>query len=80
MLETFRNELAQEQIEQEIVLIPSSFEIQKTVYGPIEAQVIVLAKFSYSNYLEIKQYIYYLQRQDGVWIVHDYEIRNLGTE
>ena len=80
MLEQFRQELRQAKIDQEISVIPSSFEIQKTSYDAAEGTVQVLEKFKYIDYTELKSYIYHLKKVDRFWIITDYEIKNLGTE
>jgi hypothetical protein len=80
MVEQFRQDLRQSRIDGDINVIPSSFVIQKTTYGPNEGTVQVLERFAYSDYTELKSYTYRLQRQDKYWIIVDYEIKNLGTE
>jgi hypothetical protein len=80
MLDQFRQELMQSRIEQDIGIIPSSFEIQKTSYDANQATVEVLERFKYPDYTELKQYTYLLKKVDRYWIIYDYEIRNLGTE
>ena len=80
MIDQFRQELMQSRIEQEISIIPTSFEVQKTSYSPSQATVVVLEKFKYPDYTELKQYTYLLKRSDRYWIIYDYEIKNLGTQ
>ena len=80
MIETFKEELRRTTIDQEISLIPTSFEIQKTTYSASEGTVMVREKFRYADYTEVKQYIYHLKKVDRFWIIGDYEIRNIGTE
>jgi len=80
MVERFRQELMQSRINQDIGIIPSSFEIQKTTYDSSEAVVQVLEKFKYPDYTELKQYTYLLKKSDRYWIIYDYEIKNLGTQ
>lgn len=80
MVEQFKQDLRQSRIDGDINVIPSSFEIRRTAYGPSEGTVEVLEKFRYADYTELKSYTYHLQRQDKYWIIVDYEIKNLGTE
>ncbi len=80
MMDQFRQQLMQARIEQDIGIIPSSFEVQKTSYDASQATVEVLEKFKYPDYTELKQYTYLLKKQDRYWIIYDYEIKNLGTE
>ena len=80
MLDRYREELKLERVEQEILLVPTSFEIIKTTYTPFEGSVKVIERFRYRYYTEIKEYVYYLRRLDRFWVIYNYEIRNLGTE
>jgi hypothetical protein len=32
------------------------------------------------RFYEIKRFTYYLYRDDRVWYIYNYEVRNLGTE
>jgi FtsP/CotA-like multicopper oxidase with cupredoxin domain len=80
MLDQFRQQLMQARIDQEISILPTSFEVQKTTYDKSEATVLVLEKFKYPDYTELKQYTYHLKKSDRYWIIYDYEIRNQGTE
>jgi hypothetical protein len=80
MLDDYRQQLRQATIRQDISVIPTSFEVQKTSYDPAEATVQVMEKFKYPGYTELKGYTYHLKKSDGYWIINDYEIRNQGTE
>ncbi len=80
VLSQFREELAAPETKDGIALIPTSFEIVKTSYTPAEATVLVTERFKYPNFSEIKEYTYYLYRNDRVWLIYDYAVRNLGTE
>ena len=80
MVAQFRQQLQAMTIQQDISVIPSSFEVQKTSYDPSEASVQVLEKFKYPDYTELKAFTYHLKKTDRYWIIYDYEIRNQGTE
>jgi hypothetical protein len=80
MLDDFRQQLRQTTLRQDISVIPTSFEVQKTTYDPAEAMVQVLEKFKYPDYTELKGYTYHLKKSERYWIIYDYEIRNQGTE
>ena len=80
MIDQFRQQLMQARIDQDISIIPTSFEVQKTTYDQSQATVQVLEKFKYPDYTELKQYTYLLKKSDRYWIIYDYEIRNQGTE
>lgn len=80
LISDYRKELEQELVDQDILVIPTEYEILKTTYSPFEGSVIVLEKFRYRDYTEIKRYTYYLERKDRYWMITDYEVVNLGTE
>jgi hypothetical protein len=80
MVDQFRQQLRQTTIQQDISVIPTSFEIKKTTYDAAEGTVEVLEKFKYPDYTELKGYTYHLKKTDRFWIIYDYEIKNLGTE
>jgi hypothetical protein len=80
MTEQFRTQLMQPSLQQDISVIPSSFEVQKTAYNAAEGTVIVLERFAYPDYTELRSYTYHLKKSDRYWIIYDYEIKNLGTQ
>ncbi len=80
MIGQFKQQLMAATIDQDISVIPTSFEIQKTSYSPSEGTVQVLEKFAYADFTELKRYTYHLKKVDRYWIIDDYEIKNLGTE
>ena len=80
MVDQFRQALQARTIQQDISVVPSSWQIQKTSYDAAEATVQALEKFAYPDYTELKAYTYHLKKTDRYWIITDYEIRNLGTE
>ena len=80
MMDQFRQQLRQMTIQQDISVIPTSWQVLKTSYDSTDATVQVLEKFKYPDYTELKQYTYHLKKSDRYWIIYDYEIRNQGTE
>ncbi|MGA2479928.1 MAG: hypothetical protein ABSG63_14350 [Spirochaetia bacterium] len=80
MLAQFRTQLMQTTIQQDISVIPSSFEIQKTTYNATEGTVQALERFAYPDYTELRGYTYHLKKSDRYWIIYDYEIKNMGTQ
>jgi len=76
----YKEQLRSETVDVDILVIPTEYEIVQTSYTPLEAQVTVIEKFRYRDYVEIKRYTYFLERRDSIWMVTDYEIVNLGTE
>ena len=80
VLDQYRNSMMSPTTADDILLIPAEFEAQKTTYTRTEAQVLVIERFKYPGFTEIKEYTYYLSRRDRVWMVYDYAVRNLGAE
>ena len=79
-IERYRSSLEARTTEDDILLIPAAFEIERTSYTSDDASVVVTQRFAYSGFTEIKEYTYYLARRDRVWMIYDYAVRNLGTE
>lgn len=84
LLSEYRRKLMSATIDEDINMIPYTFEVVKTTYTPNEATVKVMEKFKYPDYLELKEFTYYLRRkamsEGRIWQIYDYEIRNRGTE
>ncbi len=79
-LASYRQSLMQETTPDDFILTPTEFEVIKTTYTPTDATVIVVERFAYPDFTEIREYTYYLKRRDTIWFVTNYEIRNMGTE
>ena len=67
MLENYKNDLMQSVVDADIAIIPSSFEIVETRYGPLYGSVVVIQKFAYDGFNMIKEYTYELEKQDDIW-------------
>jgi hypothetical protein len=80
MISQFRTQLMQPALQQDISVIPSSYEVQKTTYNAAEGTVQVLERFAYPDYTELRGYTYHLKKSERYWIIYDYEIKNLGTQ
>ncbi|MBQ4498259.1 MAG: hypothetical protein II973_12270 [Spirochaetaceae bacterium] len=80
MLENYKLDLRQVRIDRDIVAIPVSFEIEKTMYSATEGTVTVKEWFQNDNFKEIKRYTYYVRQRDGIWQIYNYSVENLGTE
>lgn len=80
MLQSFKSDLMQARIENDIVAIPEKFEIEKTTYTPSEGIVVVIEWFKYQNFSEKKRYTYKIRQHEGFWQIYDYTVVNLGTE
>ncbi len=79
-IEEYKNMLLSGKIDTDISIIPSEFSILRTEYTEYDAKVKVLEKFRYESFVEIKEYTYYLHRNNNIWYIIDYEVRNMGTE
>jgi hypothetical protein len=79
-LDRYKEQLRSETVDVDILLIPAEYEIIRTSYTPLEAEVTVIERFQYRDYVEVKRYTYFLERRDSIWVITDYEIVNLGTE
>lgn len=80
MVEEYKTELKSKRVDNDILLMPSSFEILKTSYTNKEATVVVNEEFIFPDYTEFKKYTFYLHRFGAVWTIYNYEVRNLGTK
>ena len=79
-LQGFRRQLMEQVVDNDIVLIPTEFEVQETRYTPFEATVQVLEKFKQRDFTELKRFTYSLTRRERIWLIEGYEAVNLGTE
>ena len=80
MLQSFKADLMQARIDNDIIAIPESFQIEKTTYSPVEGSVSVIEWFKYPNFSEKKRYTYKVRQREGIWQIYDYSVVNLGTE
>ena len=80
MVQSFKGDLMQARIENDIVAVPESFQIEKTTYSPTEGSVTVIEWFKYPNFSEKKRYTYKVWQREGIWKIYDYTVVNLGTE
>jgi hypothetical protein len=76
----FRDQLADNVISEDIVAMPSSFEIVQTSYTPDFGTVVATLRFRNPSFTDVKQYTYRLRRVDDTWEIYDYSVQNLGTE
>ena len=77
---SFKADLMQSKIENDIIAVPEKFVIEKTSYTPTEGSVTVMEWFKYPNFSEIKRYNYKVRQREGIWQIYDYTVVNLGTE
>ncbi len=80
MIQSFKADLMQSRIENDIIAVPEKFEIERTTYTPTEGSVVVIEWFKYPNFSEKKRYTYKVRQREGIWTIYDYTVVNLGTE
>ncbi|WP_156104519.1 hypothetical protein [Spirochaeta lutea] len=80
ILQQYEETLWEPENDDSIRRIPLSYEIRRTSYDATTAQVDVIQRYQMDSYIEIKRYIYTLQRRDGIWYITGYTVSNLGTE
>ena len=80
MIESYKADLMQSRIENDIIAVPERFEIEKTTFSPTEGSVVVIEWFKYPNFSEKKRYTYKVRQREGIWTIYDYTVVNLGTE
>jgi hypothetical protein len=80
MLNRYRQDLRGNETDREISLIPLKFEIERTVYDNLTGTVTVLQYFDMETFIQKKRYFWYLERKNGIWVIVDYSVTNLGTE
>lgn len=79
-LERFKNQLRTGELSEEIITVPSDYEILETTYTPTQGEVVVREVFEYEAFTEIKRYIYELERRGGYWRVTGYTVVNVSTQ
>jgi len=80
MVAQYRTDLKNSMIDGDISVIPTTFDILRTVYNNDEGTVTALLKFRNVNYTELRRYTYYLERRDNYWIIVNYSVESMGTE
>jgi hypothetical protein len=80
MVADYRLSLQNSVIDGDISVIPTTFEILRTVYNNDEGTVTALLKFRHLNFTELRRYTYTLQKVDNFWIIVNYSVEGLGTE
>ncbi|MGL1894668.1 MAG: hypothetical protein OCD02_23810 [Spirochaetaceae bacterium] len=80
MIENFKKDVMEGNVESNMIAVPYTYEITNTEYTPTESKVVVYTKFKFPDYTENKKYIYHLTKNDMVWYITSYEVLNLGTE
>ena len=80
MVMEYRQSLQNSTIDGDIAVIPTTYEILRTVYNNEEGNVTVLEKFRTRDYTELRQYVYYLEKRENYWFIVNYTMQPMGTE
>ena len=80
MIANYKSDLMLSRIDNDIVSIPEKFAIERTTYTQTEGSVTVIQWFKYDTFTEKKRYEYFLRQRDGIWLIYDYRVENLGSE
>lgn len=80
MLESYRAELMASTVDDDIVVVPSSFEIVETRYRPANGTVVAMLRFAYDGFSLLKQYTYELEKRNDIWYIVSYTVLNKGSE
>jgi hypothetical protein len=79
MINAYKQSLQNAVIDGDIVVIPTSFSILKTQYNNDEGTVVVLQRYRFPNYTELREYTYRLEKKDNFWIIVSYSVQGMGT-
>jgi hypothetical protein len=80
MVAEYRQNMQNSFVDGDISVIPTIFNIERTVYDDAKATVTVLQKFRMLTFTELRRYTYYLEKRDNIWTIVDYSVIGLGTE
>lgn len=78
-VERFREQLIAGALNEEIITVPSEYEILETTYTPAAGEVVVRQRFDYPAFSETKRYRYALERRGGFWRITGYTVVNVST-
>ena len=79
MAAEYRRNLQLSVVDGDISMIPTSFDILRTVYSVDEGTVTVMQRYRFSNYTQLRQYTYYFKKQNDYWVIVDYSVQGMGT-
>jgi hypothetical protein len=80
MITDYRQSLQTAILDGDISMIPTTFEIQRTVYDNYEGEVTALLRFRNPTFTELRRYTYFLEKKDDYWVIVNYSVQGLGTE
>jgi len=80
MVAEYRQSLQSSVVDGDISVIPTRFEILRTVYNNDEGTVSVMERFRSADFTTLRLYTYYLERKDNFWVIVNYSVEGRGTE
>jgi hypothetical protein len=79
MVAAYKQSLQNAVIDGDIVVIPTSYDILKTQYSSDEGTVVVLQRYRFPDFTELREYTYHLEKKDNFWIIVNYSVQGMGT-
>ena len=79
MINDYRRRLQNSTVDIDINVVPTSFEILRTVYNNNSGEVTALLRFRNQNYTELRRYTYFLEKKDNFWVIVNYSVQLQGT-
>ncbi|MBN2352595.1 MAG: hypothetical protein JXD23_08510 [Spirochaetales bacterium] len=78
-IDSYRKQIMALKSEGDLVLLASSFSVQKTSYTATDASVQVRQVYNHPDYQEVRTYRYTLRRNNGIWEIVSYQVENLNS-
>lgn len=80
MIAEYKNDLMASVVDSDIAVVPSSFDIVESRFGPTAGTVEVTERFKQDGFTFVKEYVYEVEKRDDIWYVVGYTVMNKGTE
>lgn len=80
MIKNYSEQLAANSVDGELSNIPFEFKVLSVTYTDKEASVITRQVYRLRQYNEVKEYTWLLRNYNGVWMIKNYIVKNLGSQ
>lgn len=80
LLKSFKEQIKIGIIEANLAIAPDEFEIIQVSYTPTHAKVVTRQIYYQRQFNEVKQFIWNLEKNNGIWLITNFSIQNLGTQ
>ncbi len=80
LIEQYKDDIRAERIDAEIATAPDEFSILQVIHTPTDATVRTRQVYFRRQFNEVKEFVWTLHNYDGVWIIEDFSVKNLGTQ